>query len=369
MRNKIIIVLIISMFLLTCFAATPSLSCIITSGTNTAGVNNNQKISLNNEKNLQLALADDIPSIIQQIDEELILGYLEDIVSFGPRYTGTESCEQAAEYIYNEFESMGLAVRYTNGSNANWDVKNIEATLPGIDAASDKIYIICAHYDTNYMSQGADDDGSGVAAVLAAAKVMSQYSFNSTIRFITFGGEEQIMVGSTRYAKEAKANGDNIIAVLNADMIGYATGNWWKKETKYVDIWYNNESEWLANFTYNVSTYYYKQINIKVNKAGYSQSSDHASFWSEGFDAIQYKHIGRNSYPDTIDYINIPYNTKIAKLITASLAALANDINVPKKETTFTKSTNIKQVLLSVLLFKEDIIRMILMNKASISPN
>ena len=355
MIKKIIVIEIMNILLLTGFAASSSLVYDVTS-----------EINITENTILQIPFGDNILSIIQQIDKEMVLGYLEDIVSFGPRFTGTESCEQAADYIYNEFESMGMSVRYHNASDDKWNVINVEATLPGVNVNSNKIYIICAHYDTDYMSQGADDDGSGVAAVLASAKVMSQYSFNNTIRFITFGGEEQFMLGSTRYAKDAKENGDNIIAVLNADMIGSVTWKWWDKETKYIDIWYNDKSAWIANFTYNVSTRFYDHIKIKVNKAGYKGLSDHASFWNEGFDAIQYKHGGEKPYPDIIEYVNILYNTKVIKLITASLAALANDINIPKGDIDESITTNIEPISPSTSI--EKIYETFLYNTINLSP-
>ena len=59
----------------------------------------------------QIALqssSEEVIEMIQQLDEEMILGYLEDLVAFGPRVTGTNECEEAGDYIYNEFQSMGL---------------------------------------------------------------------------------------------------------------------------------------------------------------------------------------------------------------------------------------------------------------------
>ena len=152
----------------------------------------------------------------------MILGYLENLTAFGPRVTGTSECYAAGDYIYNEFESYGLEVRYDDWSYSGYTDRKIEGTLDGLDESSDEIYIICAHYDSVSGSPGADDDGSGTAAVLAAARVMSQYQFDHTIRFVAFSGEEQGLLGSHEYVEEAVANADNIIAALNADMIAYA---------------------------------------------------------------------------------------------------------------------------------------------------
>jgi len=194
-----------------------------------------------------------IIEIIENIDEDLILGYLEDLVAFGPRVTGTTACHEAGDHIYDEFVSYGLEARYDDWSYGGYSGNNIEGTLHGIDENSEDIYIICAHYDTVSGSPGADDDGSGTAAVLAAAYVMSQYEFNHTIRFVAFDGEEEGLLGSHEYAKEASQNGDNIVAALNGDMIGYADN---PTQASQVKIYENTASEWLTDFTETVSQKY-----------------------------------------------------------------------------------------------------------------
>ena len=120
------------------------------------------------------------------------------------------------------FTRWGLSVEFHNWTFDDFTDRNVVATLPGTDTSSNAIFIFCAHHDTVAISPGADDDGSGVAAVLATAKILSQYSFNYTIRFITFSGEEDGLYGSYMYAHNASQRGDNIVAVIDADMIGYA---------------------------------------------------------------------------------------------------------------------------------------------------
>ena len=147
---------------------------------------------------------DDIINLISQINVSLVTGFIQDLVDIGPRKTATDACEQAGRYIYQQFESMGLDVKYKNWSSSSTLYgSNIEATLQGADKQDDDIYIVCGHYDTVQPSPGADDNGAGTAAVLACAYVMSQYSFNHTLRFVTFSGEEQGLHGSYHYASEA----------------------------------------------------------------------------------------------------------------------------------------------------------------------
>ena len=199
--------------------------------------------------------------------------------------------------------------------------KNIEATIHGVNETSDEIYIICAHYDTVSESPGADDDGSGVAAVISAAEILSQYMVNHTIRFITFSGEEQGLYGSYQYAKQASINGDNIIGVLNADMIGYAINQYQGDQSK---IYYNTESTWIVDYIDTVAHDYFEYINLDVVYGGYSWGSDHSSFWQWGYDAVQYKEYETNPYyhtlNDIIDNLNLTYLTKHAKLFLATIA-------------------------------------------------
>jgi hypothetical protein len=281
-----------------------------------------------NEHNiLTLNTNDLIVDIIQQLDESLILYYLQTLVSFGPRVTGTSACSQAGQWIYSGFQDMGLDVRYHNWSHGGESGQNVEATLHGANETSDEIYIICAHYDTVSGSPGADDDGSGVAAVLSAAEILSQYVVNHTIRFITFSGEEQGLYGSYQYAKQASIDGDAIIGVLNADMIGYAINQY---QGDHIKIYNNSVSNWIVDYTDNIANKYFEYINLQVIRGGYSWGSDHSSFWQFGYDAVQYKEYEVNphyhTYNDIIDNLNLTYLSKCSKLF---LATIAEFIQIP----------------------------------------
>ena len=84
---------------------------------------------------------------------------------------------------------MGLETSFHNWSYNGYSARNVEAILPGTNESSDEIYIICAHYDSVPGSPGADDDGSGTVAVMASAYIMKDYSFEHTIRFVTFSDQ------------------------------------------------------------------------------------------------------------------------------------------------------------------------------------
>jgi hypothetical protein len=265
-----------------------------------------------------------IIELLQQVDPSVYLSYLQNLTAFGPRNTGSSACRAAATYIYNQFESMGLSTRYDNWSSSGYSASNIEATLPGTDSGSDDIYIICGHYDSVSVSPGADDDGTGTVATILAASLMSQYTFNYTIRFVTFSGEEQGLLGSAQYASEAAANGDDIIGVLNADMIGYAVTH---SDGDSLIVFEDTPSEWLYTYTVNVEAAYHSYIDLSLVHGGYTWGSDHNSFWDEGYSALFYFEYHETPYyhtsGDTIAHMNISYATKNTKLIIATLASLA----------------------------------------------
>ncbi|UCD13933.1 MAG: Zn-dependent exopeptidase M28 [Thermoplasmatales archaeon] len=292
---------------------------------------------------MPLSYNDNVVFLIQQLNEEMILQYLENLTSFGPRVTGSPECYDAGDYIYNEFQNTGLDVRFHNWSYEGYTDRNVEATLHGINESSDEIYIICAHFDSVSGSPGADDDGSGVAAVMSAAYIMSQYELNHTVRFVAFSGEEQGLYGSYMYVQEANGNGDNIVAVLNVDMIGFAITS---EDGNSVKVYFNDASGWLVDYTAAVSNQYDEYINLDVLYSGYSWSSDHYSFWLFNYDAIFYHEYEFNPYyhssQDIIENLNVTYSMKCTKLVLATLAALtlpSGKINMPPKVPTINGPT------------------------------
>jgi len=276
----------------------------------------------------------DIVSLIQLVNEDLYLDYLEEIVAFGPRVTSYEECQDAGYYIYYEFLEMGIDARIQEWDNDNLFGFNIEGTIQGKDESSDEIFIICAHYDSVPGSPGADDDGSGVAAVMTAAKVMSYLSFNNTIKFVLFSGEEQGLYGSNYYVEEAYNNDDNIIAALNVDMIGFALSD---EDSSYIQVFEDDSSEWLAEYTININEEYMEIFDLEIILSGYSGGSDHYRFWEAGYNAIFYAEYNFNDFyhspEDIIENMNISYATRASQLIIATLGDLSEiqPSNIPYK--------------------------------------
>ena len=271
----------------------------------------------------------DINDIIAVINEEMLREYIQTLQDFGPRVTGTQGCWEAGNFIYEELVKYGYTTYFIEWNNSGYEDRNIEAILPG--EKNDSI-IVCAHYDSVPSSPGADDNGSGTSAVLAIAKALSNFKvkLTYTIRFVLFSGEEEGLLGSFSYATNAVENNMPIIAVLNADMIGYTKSDEGKRNVYIFD---NKDSKWIANIAVNCSREYGIGLNINEEYAG--GNSDHWPFMLAGYNAVFFHEYEFNDYYhtslDTIDKMDLEYAVKVTRLIASTLLKIAN-INIPDNE-------------------------------------
>jgi Zn-dependent M28 family amino/carboxypeptidase len=191
------------------------------------------------------------------------------------------------------------------------------------------VIIFNAHYDSVKVSPGADDDGSGVAAVLAAAYVLSQYTFNHTIKFICFSGEEEGLLGSKFYSDEAYENNENIIIEFNADMIGYAKTI---EDGEKFRIYATKDIDWYVDIIDNLNDEF--EFNFEFTRGILSEDSrggsDYSSFTRYGFEAIAFFegswNLNMHTKNDDLSNINISYLTRTTSLITASIAYISDMI-------------------------------------------
>ncbi len=306
MKNKLLLFIVISLLVTTSFNTI-------------SAINNKKEIHINSEY-FDVGIID----LINEIDENLVYSYLEKLVSHGSRLTGTKNCSRAAVYLFHEFKNMGLKTEFYKWEFGNYKSANIVATIEGNDPSNDAIIIMSAHYDTTRGSLGANDDGSGIAAILAIANVLSKYSFNQTIRFIAFSGEEVGLLGSFCYARDAYRRGDNIYAVLNIDIIGWAESEYGGNILRFS---YVDRSKWIAEFASDISGKYNSIINMEIECIPNYKGADHQAFLDYGYDGVWIvEHDGCkycNSPYDNLTYINSTYMAKATKLLLAILVELA----------------------------------------------
>ncbi|MEE9150836.1 MAG: M20/M25/M40 family metallo-hydrolase [Thermoplasmata archaeon] len=268
-----------------------------------------------------------IQEIISKVTEQDVEKYITDLQNFGTRFAYTSKCNLSAQYIYDEFSNYSaISVENDYFVYNGYVVRNIIATLPGLNESNSMIYMVGGHYDC-YSNDpwnnapGADDDASGTAVALEAAKILSQYRFNATIKFAAWTVEEMGLIGSGRWAGNAAKNDMNIGAYLNFDMIGYDPNN--KME---LDIGHNDESIWISDEMVSINENYSIGLNITTGQGG--GASDHASFWQWGYPAVEciehdFNTPNYHTINDTVDKLNMEFDKKVTQLGLATLAKLA----------------------------------------------
>ncbi|MFM1876210.1 MAG: hypothetical protein RL266_1947 [Bacteroidota bacterium] len=231
----------------------------------------------------------------------------------------------AARYIKERLESFGLSTSLqTFGATG----ENVVATQPGLVYPNQKV-ILCGHYDsmpTGGLSPAADDDGSGTAAVIEAARILSQYHFAYTLVYAVWDEEEYGLVGANAYASAAENNGDSIIAVINMDAIAW-DGDGDKLARVHVRPIANSVN--LGTVAVNMISTYGIDLNIETNNPG-ATYSDHAAFWNHDFSAIllieDFDNDGNPHYhttTDRVEYFDTTYFGAIAKWAFATTATMA----------------------------------------------
>src|SRR5215470_4817154 len=180
----------------------------------------------------------DVRQMLREVSSRNIEQTIDKLVSFGTRHTLSSQTDPnrgigaATDWVYGQLQQDAAA-------SGGWltvekqsfvqppgpripvptTITNVIATLHGSQPESaGRTYVVSGHLDSRVTdvlngtsdAPGADDDGSGVSAVLELARVMSQHRFDATIKFVAFDGEEQGLFGSTFFANDAKAQGLNI---------------------------------------------------------------------------------------------------------------------------------------------------------------
>ncbi|RYY64899.1 MAG: M20/M25/M40 family metallo-hydrolase [Chitinophagaceae bacterium] len=189
-----------------------------------------------------------LAAMVRSVSSDSLRSYINQLVSFGTRHTLSSPTDPkrgigaARNWVVQKFQEFGKAsggrmTAFVDTVTLQPDGRRVDAptllgnamgVLKGTDPADDRVYIISGHIDSrvtdvmNRMAEapGANDDGSGVAAVLECARVLSKGSFPATIIFVAVAGEEQSLLGSTFLANKAKAANWNVDAVLNNDIMG-----------------------------------------------------------------------------------------------------------------------------------------------------
>lgn len=236
----------------------------------------------------------------------------------------------AANYISNAFVAAGYEVLHQRYEAYGEPCENLSVQLTG-SRYPDEIVVVGAHYDSVSGSPGANDNGSGVAALLALAREWSGRNPARTLRFVAFANEEPPFfqtdqMGSLVYAKECHKRGEQIVAMLSLETIGYYSdvpGS--QKYPPPVGLFYPSRGNFIG-FVGNVSSRKLVQRCVRVFRANAQFPceggalpevlpgitwSDHWAFWRVGYPAVMitdtapfrypYYH-AENDTPDKLDF-------------------------------------------------------------------
>lgn len=279
----------------------------------------------------------EVDDIINQVDLNSLIFYLRNLSGEDPVVVNGASTtiehrvsnwgnDLALDYLNETIEGFGLTpiVQAYSGNG-----KNIYAIQEGA-VYPDEYIMICAHYDSvDYFC--ADDNGSGSAAVLEAARIFTGLEFEYSIIYALWDEEELGLIGSDYYATQAANNGQVIHAVINMDMISWDNDN-----DMVVEIHSSTKanSNVFANYIINVNSLYSLQLVPSLELPG-TGASDHASFWDNGFASalLIEEYYGGDFNPyyhtedDRIAILNMPYFHEMSKLALGVLASKAVPID------------------------------------------
>lgn len=339
-----------------------------------------------------------IHEMIQEISAENIETNVRKLASFGTRHTLSDTSSTskgigaARKWVKAQFESYAQASNgrlkavmdyYTITADErripeDATSANVLGILEGTDAANNQVLLITGHLDSRASdvmdkkidAPGANDDASGVAAILEIARIMSKRSFPATIIFMAVTGEEQGLYGATYMAERMLADSVNLIAVLNNDMIGNSTSSGTNlndntqvrvfsegvpafeteemaRMRRYTSAENDSKSRQLARYIKEVGERYVDQLEVKLvyRNDRFLRGGDHTPFARKGFTAVRVCEINENyyrqhqtvrkeegiQYGDLPEFIDFEYTRKNAGINLASLANMALAPAVPSE--------------------------------------
>ncbi|MEZ5308927.1 MAG: M20/M25/M40 family metallo-hydrolase [Pyrinomonadaceae bacterium] len=328
-----------------------------------------------------------IQGLVRNVSPAKIEEYSRKLVSFGTRNTLSTQTDPnrgigaAANWIFDEFskisaecdgclkvEKQTFLQEKSRRIPEPTNLTNVVATLRGT-TDPDRVYVVSGHYDSMCTSPmdaecdapGANDDGSGTAAVIEMARVMSKQKFEATIILMTVAGEEQGLLGATYFAEESLKAKVNIDAMFTNDIIGGVKTMKNKPDRQSVRVFAegvpSNEtpqqaalrksiggendsvSRQLGRYIYETARIYSPKFSVQLvfRRDRYLRGGDHIPFLERGFPAVRftephedYEHQHQNVrtengvfYGDTIDYLDFGYIANVARINVASLASMA----------------------------------------------
>ena len=256
---------------------------------------------------------------------------------------------EAAAFIRAAFTSSGYHVRRHQYDVAGQTCENIEAHIVGTEQPND-ILVVGAHYDSVQGSPGANDNATGVAALIALARRMAHTRRACSIRFVAFTNEEPPLfqgphMGSHVYATRCRERSEHIRVMLSLETIGYYSDEPGSQTYPFpFGLFYPSTANFIAFVSNMENAPWVKQLltAFRLHARFPSEGgalwewipgvawSDHWSFWQAGYPAVMVTDTAPNRYPhyhtaaDTPDKVDFPRMVRVISGLQQVIDELAN---------------------------------------------
>ena len=271
----------------------------------------------------------DLSDLISLISQVNLGSYVEQLQAFGVRRVETPPNTAASDWIFEKFVDFGYDsvafdsfYVYNQWTHDTVYGRNVVAYKPGVDFPEKQI-VLGAHFDAVPGSPGADDNASGVAAVLEMARLLQSMETGLSFVFVLFDAEEVGLYGAHHYAAEALTRGDEIVYMFNLDMIGHY------ENTNQANLFHGNYLEYTKLCRQLADSL----LGMNAVMAGGSGGSDHYPFQIRGFEAtFLAEYIFSTVYhspSDSTTNMSFTYMTDMVRMALATVFTV-DYINIPK---------------------------------------
>jgi len=281
----------------------------------------------------------DVPAMMATVDGGRARATVEGLAPISRHSTDSQSqLDLASAYVSGLFDDAGLTPRFQDVDYHDRSMPNIYAAIPGT-GCSDKTLIISAHYDaTPSGNQGADDDASGIGALMEIARAVKAHPLPVTVRIVAFSFEEDGLVGSRAMAATDVANDADIVGAVSMDMVGYTTpaiDPLTGLPGTYLAMVADPTSAALAQ-AFGAGAYWYQPefpaAGAVIDPAVLSDifRSDHFSYVSQGYpgmivtDTANFRNPNYHTPNDTVDTLDWDYLTGSTRAMVAGVATYAS---------------------------------------------
>jgi len=266
-------------------------------------------------------LADQIRRIVGKAAVNRVYGYEKDLYDFDSKHVTQPGNAKAIAYLEQTYRSFGYEPDVQRFDARGSASANVVAMLRGT-VDPDLVYVVSSHFDSVAVGPGADDDTSGTAALLEAARILADTPLPATVVFASFTGEEAGLLGSREFVRQAAAANWNVVGALNNDMIG------WGGESARMDNTIRYSNPGIRDLQHGAAFLF---TDLITYDAKYYRSTDAAAFYEAWGDIVG----GIGSYPvlanpnyhqptDFLETINHRQVMETAKVTAATIVYLAS---------------------------------------------